>query len=63
MYYDKLLGLCDYEPEEIERERQRLERAFALLQLTPEDFTRAEESSSSDRNPGTASTFTKPRSG
>jgi benzoyl-CoA reductase/2-hydroxyglutaryl-CoA dehydratase subunit BcrC/BadD/HgdB len=43
MYYNKLLELCDYDPEEIERNRQRLERAFTLLQLTPEDFTRAEE--------------------
>jgi benzoyl-CoA reductase/2-hydroxyglutaryl-CoA dehydratase subunit BcrC/BadD/HgdB len=43
MYYNKLLELCDYEPEEIERNRQRLERAFTLLQLTPEDFSRAEE--------------------
>jgi benzoyl-CoA reductase/2-hydroxyglutaryl-CoA dehydratase subunit BcrC/BadD/HgdB len=43
MYYNKLLELCDYQPQEIERERPRLERAFKLLQLTPEDFTRAEE--------------------
>jgi benzoyl-CoA reductase/2-hydroxyglutaryl-CoA dehydratase subunit BcrC/BadD/HgdB len=43
MYYDSLLILCDYKPEEIEVERRRLERAFKILELSPEDFTRGEE--------------------
>lgn len=42
MYYDSLFKLCGYEPEEIEKERRRLEKAFKLLELIPEDFTRAE---------------------
>jgi benzoyl-CoA reductase/2-hydroxyglutaryl-CoA dehydratase subunit BcrC/BadD/HgdB len=40
MYYDELLRLCAYEPEEIERERPRIEKAFDKLELTPEDIDR-----------------------
>jgi benzoyl-CoA reductase/2-hydroxyglutaryl-CoA dehydratase subunit BcrC/BadD/HgdB len=43
MYYDELLRLCGYEPEEIERERPRIERAFEKLEFTPEDIDRGEE--------------------
>jgi benzoyl-CoA reductase/2-hydroxyglutaryl-CoA dehydratase subunit BcrC/BadD/HgdB len=42
MYYDNVLKLCGYEPEEIEEQRRRLEKAFEKLQFTPEDFKRAE---------------------
>jgi hypothetical protein len=40
MYYDELLKLCGYEPEEIENERPRIEKAFEKLELTPEDINR-----------------------
>ena len=40
MYYDELLRLCGYEPEEIERERPRIEKAFDKIELTPEDINR-----------------------
>ena len=43
MYYDSVLKLCGYEPEEIEEQRPRLEKAFARLEFTPEDFVTAEE--------------------
>jgi benzoyl-CoA reductase/2-hydroxyglutaryl-CoA dehydratase subunit BcrC/BadD/HgdB len=42
MYYDNVLKLCGYEPEEIEEQRRRLDKAFEKLQFTPEDFKRAE---------------------
>ena len=43
MYYDELLRLCGFEPEEIEEERPRIEKAFEKLELTPEDIDRGEE--------------------
>jgi benzoyl-CoA reductase/2-hydroxyglutaryl-CoA dehydratase subunit BcrC/BadD/HgdB len=43
MNYDNVLKLCGYEPEEIEAQRPRLDKAFTKLEFTPEDFTRAEE--------------------
>jgi benzoyl-CoA reductase/2-hydroxyglutaryl-CoA dehydratase subunit BcrC/BadD/HgdB len=43
MYYDNLLKLCGYEPEEIERERPRVERTFEKAELTPEDVIQAEK--------------------
>jgi benzoyl-CoA reductase/2-hydroxyglutaryl-CoA dehydratase subunit BcrC/BadD/HgdB len=43
MYYDSVLKLCGYESGEIEEQRPRLEKAFARLGFSPEDFTRAEE--------------------
>lgn len=43
MYYDELLKLCGYEPEEIEKERPRVEKAFEKAGLTPEDIDRGEK--------------------
>jgi benzoyl-CoA reductase/2-hydroxyglutaryl-CoA dehydratase subunit BcrC/BadD/HgdB len=43
MNYDKLLMLCGYEPGEIERERQRIEKAFKKLEFTQDDLDRGEE--------------------
>ncbi len=43
MYYDKLLGLCGYEPDEIKSERPRIERAFEKLEFVNDDIDRAEE--------------------
>ena len=43
MYYDELLRLCGYEPEQIERERPRIEKAFEKLEFTPEDIDRGEK--------------------
>jgi benzoyl-CoA reductase/2-hydroxyglutaryl-CoA dehydratase subunit BcrC/BadD/HgdB len=43
MYYDSVLKLCGYEPREIEEQRPRLEKTFDRLELSPEDFERAEE--------------------
>ena len=40
MYYDELLRLCGYEPEEIENERKRIEKALEKLELTPKDIDR-----------------------
>ncbi len=40
--YTKLLKLCGYEPEEIERERPRIDRAFQILEIGPEDIDRAQ---------------------
>jgi len=42
MYYDEFLKLCGYEPEEIERERPRIEKTFEKLELTTEDISRGE---------------------
>jgi benzoyl-CoA reductase/2-hydroxyglutaryl-CoA dehydratase subunit BcrC/BadD/HgdB len=42
MYYDELFRLCSYEPEEIERERPRIEKTFEKLEFTPEDIDRGE---------------------
>jgi benzoyl-CoA reductase/2-hydroxyglutaryl-CoA dehydratase subunit BcrC/BadD/HgdB len=43
MYYDELLKLCGYEPEEIEGERPRIEKVFEKLEFTPEDIDRGEK--------------------
>jgi benzoyl-CoA reductase/2-hydroxyglutaryl-CoA dehydratase subunit BcrC/BadD/HgdB len=43
MYYDRLLWLCGYEPEGVEAERVRIEKAFEKLDITPEDIERAEQ--------------------
>ena len=43
MYYDELLRLCGYEPEEIEKERPRIEKTFDKLEFTPEDIDRGEK--------------------
>jgi benzoyl-CoA reductase/2-hydroxyglutaryl-CoA dehydratase subunit BcrC/BadD/HgdB len=43
MDYDKLLTLCGYEQEELERERPRIEKAFKKLEFTQEDIDRGEE--------------------
>ena len=43
MNYDKLLTLCGYEPEELKRERPRIEEAFKRLELTRDDLDRGEE--------------------
>ncbi len=42
-YYDDLLLLCGYEPEEIEEERNRLEEVFRRIGLGPKDFIVGEE--------------------
>ncbi len=41
--YSELLRLCGYETEEIEKERFRIDRAFQIMEIGPEDFQRAEE--------------------
>jgi benzoyl-CoA reductase/2-hydroxyglutaryl-CoA dehydratase subunit BcrC/BadD/HgdB len=43
LYYDKLLGLCGYEPDEIKSERPRIERAFEKLEFGKEDIDGGEE--------------------
>lgn len=43
MYYDKLLGLCGYEPDEIKSERPRIERAFEKLEFGAYDINKGEE--------------------
>jgi benzoyl-CoA reductase/2-hydroxyglutaryl-CoA dehydratase subunit BcrC/BadD/HgdB len=43
MYYDELLRLCGYEPEEIERERPRIEKTFEKLEFNRNDLDRGEE--------------------
>jgi hypothetical protein len=40
--YDELLTLCGFEPEEIERERPRIERAFERFGINDEDVKRGE---------------------
>ncbi|HEY48774.1 MAG TPA: 2-hydroxyacyl-CoA dehydratase [Dehalococcoidia bacterium] len=40
--YTELLKLCGFEPDEIKRERPRVDRAFAKLGLDEEDFRRGE---------------------
>jgi benzoyl-CoA reductase/2-hydroxyglutaryl-CoA dehydratase subunit BcrC/BadD/HgdB len=42
MYYSSLLKLCGWEEEQISRERPRLDQAFGILNLGPEDMERAE---------------------
>lgn len=41
--YSEFLKLCGYEPEEIEQERPRINRAFEIMEIRPEDIKRAEE--------------------
>jgi benzoyl-CoA reductase/2-hydroxyglutaryl-CoA dehydratase subunit BcrC/BadD/HgdB len=41
--YSGLLELCGFEPDEIERERPRIDRAFEIWQITAEDINRAED--------------------
>lgn len=41
--YSELLKLCGYGPEEIEKERPRINRAFEIMEIGPEDIKRAEE--------------------
>jgi benzoyl-CoA reductase/2-hydroxyglutaryl-CoA dehydratase subunit BcrC/BadD/HgdB len=41
--YSGLLELCGFEPEDIERERPRIDKAFKIWQITAEDISRAEE--------------------
>ena len=43
MNYDKLLTLCGYETEQLERERPRIEKAFKKLEFTQDDLDRGEE--------------------
>ena len=43
MYYDELLKLCGYEPQEIERERPRIEKTLEKLELTSDDIARGEK--------------------
>jgi len=40
--YTELFKLCGYEPDEIERERPRIDRAFDILGLDEEDIRRGE---------------------
>jgi hypothetical protein len=40
--YTDLLKLCGFEPDEVEKERPRLEKAFDILGLGKEDFERGE---------------------
>jgi hypothetical protein len=40
--YTELLKLCGFEPDEIERERPRFDKAFKVLELDEEDFKRGE---------------------
>lgn len=41
-YYDELLVLCGFEPEEIDAERSRIEETFKRLGLTPKDMAAAD---------------------
>jgi hypothetical protein len=41
--YTELLKLCSFEPDEIERERPRIDRAFNKLGLGVDDFERGEQ--------------------
>jgi benzoyl-CoA reductase/2-hydroxyglutaryl-CoA dehydratase subunit BcrC/BadD/HgdB len=41
-YYDKLLKLCGFDDEEINKERLRIEKVFQRLELVPEDMKTAE---------------------
>lgn len=42
MFYSNLLKLCGYEDDEIEREKPRIEKAFKIAGISPEDCQRAE---------------------
>jgi benzoyl-CoA reductase/2-hydroxyglutaryl-CoA dehydratase subunit BcrC/BadD/HgdB len=41
-YYDELLKICGFEPQEIDAQRARIEKAFQKLDLGPEDLEKAE---------------------
>jgi hypothetical protein len=41
--YSELLKFCRFEPEEIEKEKPRIDRAFEIWGITAEDVKRAEE--------------------
>jgi benzoyl-CoA reductase/2-hydroxyglutaryl-CoA dehydratase subunit BcrC/BadD/HgdB len=41
--YSELFNLCGFEPEEVEKERPRIDKAFEIWGITPEDIKRAEE--------------------
>ena len=43
MYYDEFFKLCGYGPEDTEREKPRIERAFQILGINTEDIKLAEE--------------------
>jgi benzoyl-CoA reductase/2-hydroxyglutaryl-CoA dehydratase subunit BcrC/BadD/HgdB len=40
--YEELLKLCGFEPEEIERERPRVDKAFERAEISAEDISRGE---------------------
>ncbi len=40
--YTELFKLCGFEPDEIEKERPRIDRAFKILELGEEDYARGE---------------------
>jgi len=42
-YYDDLLKLCEFEDDEINREKSRIDKAFQKLGLGPEDMKTAEK--------------------
>jgi len=39
--YSELLNLCGFEPEEIEKETPRIDKAFRILEIEPEDIDQA----------------------
>ncbi len=41
--YSELFKLCGYEPEEIVKQRSRIDRAFQIMKIGPADIKRAEE--------------------
>jgi benzoyl-CoA reductase/2-hydroxyglutaryl-CoA dehydratase subunit BcrC/BadD/HgdB len=41
--YTRLLKICGFEPSEIESQLPRIERAFAILEIKPEDLAQAEK--------------------
>jgi benzoyl-CoA reductase/2-hydroxyglutaryl-CoA dehydratase subunit BcrC/BadD/HgdB len=43
MYYDTLLKMNGFQPEEIKQERYRIEKAFDRAEIGPDDCARAEE--------------------
>jgi len=42
-YYTDFLRLCEFQPDEIEKEKPRIERAFEAMQIGPADIQRAEK--------------------
>ena len=41
--YTELFKLCGFEPDEIERERRRIDKAFKILGINKEDIQRGEK--------------------